>query len=144
MLGTSVRRQSRHTGRNACEFPGNRNMKTLNRIIGYFDLFSGHRGAPPIGRAGGGADTTSNWWLLAHFVALFLGIIAKVFVDSVEDPDKGFALSWTRLIVAVITAGAIYPAVYRNAMDTANPGFVQCCVTFAAGLGYKTLIDIEV
>jgi hypothetical protein len=73
---------------------------------------------------------------------LFIGILAKVFLDSLQAQGTGFSV--VRLVVAVIVATAIFPAVYKNSMGSTDPGLVQLCVTFTAGLGYKSLIDISV
>lgn len=118
----------------------------INRIIHYFNLFSNLESSTPYGRAGSRTERPSNGWLILQYVSLYLGILAKVFLDSLEkqDEDVPFEMSWARLLVAAITATAVFPAVYKQAMAEAGPGFVQCCVTFAAGLGYKTLIDVEV
>lgn len=118
----------------------------MNSIFRYFDLFSNLRTSTPYGRAGAKSEPPSNVWLVVQYVSLYLGILAKVYLDSLEKQSEGesYEMSWTRLIVAGITATAVFPAVYKEAMAEAGPSFVQCCVTFAAGLGYKSLIDIEV
>ena len=119
-------------------------MKSLNVIFRYFDIFSDLRDSTPYGRAGSKKKPPSNYLLAAQYASLYLGILAKIFLDSLESDSANFTFSWVRLLVAAITATAVFPAVYKEAMAASGPGIVQCCVTFAAGLGYKTLIDIEV
>ena len=119
-------------------------MKRLNQIIGYFDIFSELRGSMPYGRSGNKDEPPSNSWLAVQYVSLYLGILAKVFLDSLESGLDNLTFSWVRFLVAAITATAVFPAVYKQTMATSGPSFVQCCVTFTAGLGYKTLIDMEV
>jgi len=122
-------------------------MTNLNSIFRYFDLFSNLRDSTPYGRAGSKNEPPSNLWLCAQYGSLYLGILAKVFLDSLdslESASDNFTFSWVRLLLAAITATAVFPAVYKEAMETSGPSIVQCCVTFAAGLGYKTLIDVEV
>lgn len=116
-------------------------MNSLNRVVRYFDLFSSRRSTTAIAQSSG-EQAPGSLWLAAHYLALFLGILAKVFVDSLEGDKSSF--SWARLLVAVITATAVFPAVYKKAMEETGPNFVQLCVTFTSGLGYKTLIDIKV
>jgi len=119
-------------------------MKNLNLIISYFDIFSDLRDSTPYGRAGSKKEPPSNFWLLAQYASLYLGILAKVFLDSLESDSDNFTFSLIRLLITAIIATAVFPAAYKEAMATSGPSIVQCCVTFAAGLGYKTLIDIKV
>lgn len=117
-------------------------MNLTNRLIRYFDLFSSYRTTQALGQSSTSPQAPGAGWLFAHYGALFLGIVSKVFLDSLEGGQ--FHFSWTRTIVALITATAIFPAVYEKAMGSTGPSFVQLCVTFTSGLGYKTLIDIKV
>src|SRR5882724_12763651 len=109
-------------------------MNGMNTVIRYFDLFSASRTSTAVGRAGSGAEAPSNLWLAGQYAALYLGIIAKLFVDSQARPGEALSLSWTRLVVAGITATAVFPAVYKKSMAASTPGVLQCCVTFATGL----------
>jgi hypothetical protein len=117
-------------------------LKPINDLATYFDLYSEHRHDMATSVAAGEKKLNPNLWLFLQYIALYLGIISKIFLDSLELPEKP-PFSKTRLIVALIIATAIFPAVYKKALEDANPGFVQLCVVFAAGLGYKTLIDIK-
>ena len=116
-------------------------MNWLNGLIRYFDLFSSYRSTGARAQSTGG-QAPRGWWQAAQYAALYIGILAKVFVDSLEGEQSTF--SWVRMLLALITATAVFPAVYEKAMAADGPGFVQLCVTFTSGLGYKTLIDIKV
>ena len=116
-------------------------MNSLDKVVRYFDLFSRYRTTVARGESTAG-QAPSNAWLVAHYAALCAGILAKVFVDSLEGEKS--SLSWARMLVALITATAVFPAVYKKTMEESGPSFVQLCVTFTSGLGYKTLIDIKV
>jgi NO-binding membrane sensor protein with MHYT domain len=116
----------------------------LNEIIRYFDLYSEERTTRATSQAGERKGLPFTAWLFIQYIALFLGILAKQFIDSLAGRTNTPAFSFPILIVSLIIATAIFPAVYKKALKTADPSFVECCVTFAAGLGYKTLIDIRV
>lgn len=87
----------------------------------------------------GGDDTPSaHWaWSPLQWLALAAGVTSRMWLDE-GDFDLG------RLAVAAITATMIFPAVYRKTMADSESHFLKLCVTFAAGHGYKSLIDAAV
>jgi ABC-type transport system involved in cytochrome c biogenesis permease component len=111
----------------------------INKVIAYFDLYSSLR-TPGARAFAVGPTTPTNLWILAHFIALLVGIIAKPFVDAYQrGAVNAFQISYPLIIFSCIVAIAIFPAVFKNAYNKENPGFVQLCATFASGLGYQTL-----
>jgi len=111
----------------------------INKIIGYFDLYSSLRTTGARAFAAG-PKTPSNWWVLAHFVALLAGIITKPFVDAYQMEDSSaFQISWLLIVFSCIVAIAIFPAVFKASYNKENPGIFQLCVTFASGIGYQSL-----
>jgi hypothetical protein len=117
-------------------------MTALDSVQKYFDLFSEHRSKGY--RSLDQSERSFNWWLAAQYAALWLGVCSKLYLDSVAEsynsPPNGVA----RLIISLIVSTAAFPAVYKGAFDDSAPSIVQLCVTFSTGLGFKTLIDIDV
>lgn len=129
-------------------------MGMLNATVRYFDLYS-HRRIRLAEAQDDSPSANVTAWLAAQYFALWLGILSKEFIDSVapssDEPagsGEGKAF-WIRLVLSLIIATALFPAAHGKAMDESAidhklPGLVQLCSVFAMGLGYKTLVDIEV
>jgi hypothetical protein len=113
-------------------------MKLLKSIASYFDLYN-----KEVLEEAGKNDKPHNGWIAAQFIALYFGILSKSLLDYLAVGNQ-MRFSLVRLLVALIVATAIFPAVYKQALSEAGPGIVQLCVVFASGLGYKTLIDVKV
>lgn len=78
---------------------------------------------------------SQHWaWSPLQWVALAAGVASRMWLD-----EGDFAPG--RLAVAAITATMIFPAVYRRTMADSESHFLKLCVTFAAGHGYKSLMD---
>jgi hypothetical protein len=114
----------------------------VNNLIGYFDLYSRYRNEAARAFEGTGSRFGSPVWIALQFLALVLGIIAKLFIDTVNK-DSTPSVSWIRFIVTGIIALSIFPAVYKKTLDASEPGFVHLCVIFTSGLGYETLTTIR-
>ena len=111
----------------------------INKIVTHFDLYNSLR-SPGARAFESGSSTPSNWWILAHFIALIVGILSKPFVDAYQSGDiSSFTMSVPLIIFSCIVAIAIFPAVFKNSYNVGNPRVVQLCVTFASGLGYQSL-----
>lgn len=96
-----------------------------------------HEEASPKRRAdsGTGGASGSHWaWSPLQWLALAAGVASRMWMDE-GDFSPG------RLAVAAITATMIFPVVYRKTMADSESHFLKLCVTFAAGHGYKSLMD---
>ncbi|MHC4548615.1 MAG: hypothetical protein ACYTEZ_07540 [Planctomycetota bacterium] len=120
-----------------------------HRILAHLDLFAAQRPKGATARAAAGPEgkaaaptapsPPSAAWLAALWGALVLGILAKMFLDSLSGQWKrGWLIS---LAVALVLSVSLFPMAYRNAMNSTNPSVVQLCVTFTMGLGVKSLTD---
>jgi hypothetical protein len=117
----------------------------ITKVIGYFDLYGSLRTRGARAFSTGEPSTPSNAWILAHFLALLIGIIAKPFVDAYKiGGTNQFQFSLPLIIFSSIVAVAVFPAVFKKSFDKQNPGVVQLCITFASGLGYQTLFSAVV
>ena len=89
----------------------------------------------PNSGTGGAMRVSLHWvWSPLQWLALAVGVASRMWLDEGE-----FAPG--RLAIAAITATMIFPAVYRKTMADSESHFLKLCVTFAAGHGYKSLID---
>jgi hypothetical protein len=115
-------------------------MKALNALIGYFDLHSRHRDGVSRGLSG---DGVSNLWILALYLATFLGVISKMFVLPTGDEAAFGTGPWfRRCLISLVITGLILPAVYKEVLDKAEwPQLMKCFVAFGAGFAYKALMD---
>jgi len=109
----------------------------INKIIGYFDLQSSKRG---IARAQG-ADG-ENIRVIPQYISLVLGIMVQPYLEAFRTTGKWMApnndlLSWG--LFALIAGLIVLPGVYRKSFDVDQPKFVQFCVIFVAGIGWKAL-----
>lgn len=127
----------------------------LNKLIAYFDLLAGSRGQPRLqGRevsargsgqdAGGGPPPEPSLSVLPQYVALVLGILIQPYFEKYRASGSwafstDSALGW--LLFAIIAGVIVFPSVYRRAFDPGQPLFVQFCVIFAGGMGWKALLD---
>jgi hypothetical protein len=119
----------------------------VNSVVRYFDLFSNHPETDAVAhtKGEGTQPPDSGGWLLALFIAVFLGVVAKGFVDAFDFKTNtlGPGFLSLRLVVSLIVTGVIFPAVYKQTLDKSTlPGAVQLCLAFGGGFGYKALIDI--
>lgn len=127
----------------------------LNKLIAYFDLFTDTRGQPRLqGREvnirsgfqdkGGSPPPSPNLSVLPQYVALVLGIVVQPYFEKYRASGSwafsiDSALSW--FAFGVIAGVIVFPSVYRRAFDVGQPLFVQFCVIFAGGMGWKALLD---
>ena len=121
----------------------------MKKLIGYLDLVQSLR-PPPGEEAHAISDKPQpsafvlNLILVLQYAALLAGVFAKKYLDYVNEHSKGPFFSWPVTIVSAIVAAAVFPAVYKKAMAAKADGlpvFAQLCTVFAAGVGYKALID---
>lgn len=119
-------------------------LNAVNAVIGYFDLYSNRRLRIATAIAGDKADVPSNGWLVGQFIAVFLGVLAKVFMDYYQvRPESPLGFPWVSLIVSLIITAVIFPAVYKQTLEKSDlPNFVQWFIALGGGFGYKALIDI--
>jgi hypothetical protein len=98
----------------------------VKNILEYFRLYS---------------TNTEIFWNFAQFLCLFLGIVSNPFVTAYQNNQtnsyKGKIIPL--LVFSLIVAITIFPAVFKQIADNAEPQFIQLCVTFASGLGYQSL-----
>ena len=127
----------------------------LNKLLAYFDLFADSRGKPRLqGRDvkirggpqdnGGSPPLGPNLSVLPQYVALVLGILVQPYFEKYRASGSwafstDSALGW--LLFAIIAGVIVFPSVYRRAFDPGQPLFVQFCVIFAGGMGWKELLD---
>ena len=110
----------------------------LNNLVRYFDLLSNVR---PKGPEAVGVGVSLPAWF-PQWIALLLGIIVQPSFATYQSTHTwqfhGFA-GW--LLASVIIAVAIFPAVYKGALDPTKPWLVQIAPIFTAGLGWNTLFS---
>lgn len=115
----------------------------LNKIIAYFDLQAESRGKARLqGRAVGAAN--QNLTVIPQYIALVFGILVQPYFEKYRATgswafNQDAAISW--LVFAAIAGLIVFPSVYRRAFDAGQPKFVQFCVIFAGGMGWKALLD---
>lgn len=114
---------------------------TLNKVIGYFDLQSHQRGkAVAQGAPAEGSGATLH--VFPQYIALVLGIFIQPYFDQYRatnqwNVDWSHAVGWA--VFSALVALFIFPTVYRKSFDAGQPIFVQFCVIFVAGIGWKTV-----
>jgi hypothetical protein len=123
----------------------------MGSVARYFDLMSGMRGRVHRAEAAGqGMAPTQptklplNLILVLQYGSLLLGILGKKYLDEVSTAAHKPFWTWQLVVVSLVVATAVFPAVYKKALeetDAALPVFVQMCTIFAAGVGYKSLFD---
>lgn len=127
----------------------------LNKLIAYFDLFADSRGQPRLqgrevniqsgsGDTGGSPPPGANLSVFPQYIALVLGILVQPYFEKYRASGSwafstDSALGW--LLFAIIAGVIVFPSVYRRAFDPGQPLFVQFCVIFAGGMGWKALLD---
>lgn len=100
-------------------------------------------GRRPLG-ASGQSDDRSLGWVLAQYIAVFLGILAKMYWDDTSGTQR---FNLRNFLVAVVAAVLIFPLVLKNslAQDTTGSRDVQLvtqfCLSFTAGFGYSSLVS---
>lgn len=111
----------------------------LNRTIAYFDLQSARRGDAAL--EGKGEATLT---VFPQYVALVLGITVQPYFEKYRatsswDISAGSFFGW--LVFAILTGLVLFPGAYRSAFNPKQPKFVQFCVIFTVGMGWKSLLD---
>jgi hypothetical protein len=113
----------------------------LGKIVDYFDLQSGRRGA-----GGGVKGLTGGKYapVLPQYGALTLGVLADPLLRQYIE-TRSFTLDVPGVAAgtgfALLMAIAILPAVYKNAFDPDKPILVQLCALFSSGLGWQSLFQ---
>jgi len=115
----------------------------MDRVIRYFDLFSEFKTNLPAFQATTKKKkhTPTFLWLLSLYLALALGVFAKGSLEWMTGKSQSVVVSWSRVMLALVTAVLAFPGAYKNSMDDCGPGFVQLCEVFVIGFGWKSLID---
>ena len=114
-----------------------------NKVATYFDLQAQHRGKVdahgiPVDAAG------PTLHVIPQYIALVLGIFIQPYFDQYRttnqwNVDWSHAIGWA--IFSALVALFIFPSVYRKSFDSGQPIFVQFCVIFVAGVGWKTVFS---
>lgn len=111
----------------------------LNRTIAYFDLQSESR---DIAELEGKGEATLT--VFPQYVALVVGITVQPYFEKYRatsswDFSASTFFGW--LVFAIITGLVLFPGAYRSAFNPKQPRFVQFCVIFTVGMGWKSLLD---
>ena len=116
----------------------------------YFDLYRSFRDVTVVAHGGGDGAVPPNLnrWLVAHYLALCFGIVAKLFLDQHK---KQAEFTWLSVVIAVILTTISFPTVYRQAVlrEEAlkkaslhpNPIAVELCLSFTCGFGVHALVS---
>jgi hypothetical protein len=118
----------------------------MNEIITYFDLQAKSRGEVKFqGRDAGSLQP--HLTVFPQYLALVLGILVQPYFEKYRTTgswafSQSAAIGW--LIFALVAGLVVFPSVYRRAFDAGQPKFVQFCVIFAGGMGWKALLDTAV
>lgn len=83
-----------------------------------------------------------------QFLAIALGIFAQPLAAQLRrgsDPTIDFSFaSFGWLVGSVVLAIIVFPAAYRPQAPSPQPGWVQFCVLFGAGVGWQATFDTVV
>ena len=112
-------------------------LNGINKIIGYFDLQSAKRGVARVQDAAGGSLR-----VIPQYAALVLGILVQPYLENFRTTGRWLSLSSDLLswgLFSLIAGLVVFPGVYRKSFDVDQPKFVQFCIIFVAGIGWKTL-----
>jgi hypothetical protein len=111
----------------------------INTVLRYFDLQSDQKQLKPGARAGG----TDTLPVLPQYLALVVGIAVQPFLSKyVQTGGWDLGAFPGSLLFAVILGLAVFPAVYKAALDPTKPLLVQLCAIFSAGLGWQSLLSV--
>lgn len=115
----------------------------MNELISYFDLQSKSRGQARL-QGRDQKEGSSNLTVFPQYAALVLGVLIQPYFEKYRSTgswalSQDAALGW--LAFAVIAGLIIFPSVYRRSFDAGQPRFVQFCVIFSGGMGWKALLD---
>jgi hypothetical protein len=116
-------------------------MEFLNNLIRYFDLQSdarAKRSANPSLYSG-----APNLPVLPQYLAMAAGILVQPFLARYQATgawDIGLASFFGRAAFAAIVGFLVFPAVYKKTLDADQPLFLQFCLIFASGVGWKALL----
>ena len=118
----------------------------VNKIFTYFDLQAEARGEVKL-QGRGTKSSQADLTVFPQYIALVLGILVQPYFEAYRAPGS-WAFSHVAaiggLIFAIIAGLVVFPSVYRRAFDAGQPKFVQFCVIFAGGMGWKALLDTAV
>lgn len=114
----------------------------FDTLIGYFDLQSAFRKSQPQLQGRTTDGVSEHLTVFPQYAALVLGILTQPALEAFRTSsewhvDWNKAIGWA--VFALIAGLIIFPSVYRKTFDPQQPKFVQFCVIFVAGIGWKTL-----
>lgn len=85
----------------------------------------------------------NNIWLVGIYAATILGVFCKYVFEILTKPEGILPTEniEQRLIISLIIATVIFPAIYKNArFDSYNPNLLQLFISFQNGFFWQTII----
>lgn len=115
----------------------------LGALVRYFDLFY----TPHVLTAGTPRPTSGVMGIIREllvYLGLIIGVMVEPLIPTINDPsmkDISAAFAWPRALGAAIIALAIFPQVYKSALDRDQPVLAQAGVVLMAGIGWRSTFE---
>jgi hypothetical protein len=79
--------------------------------------------------------------IVAQYGALALGVFVEPLLHHLRKGGGELTWQWSHVLLSLAVAMLLIPGAYRPQSPSPQPRFLQFCVLFAAGVGWRATFD---